>query len=215
MSDLGRNLKGMERQARLGNAAVYVLEHHSKETPFKILVYTMLSARTKDETTTAAAGRLFTVADSAKRIAAMDEKKIEGLIRPVGFYKTKARHLKELCGKVEKEFGGKVPQNARELMSLPGVGIKTAHIVLARAFGQDVIGVDTHVHRISNRLGLVKTKKPEETSKLLNDKIPKKYRKGFNRVLVAFGQTVCRPVGPRCESCYLLKCCEREGLRSL
>lgn len=215
MSSLGRNLAKMEKQAREMNAPVFVLEDDSRDEPFKILVYTMLSARTKDETTTAAARRLFQRADSAERIAGMDTKEIEALIRPVGFYRSKAKHLKELCRIVNEKFGGAVPGDLHGLLSLPGVGIKTAHIVLARAFRKDMIGVDTHVHRISNRLGLVNTKTPHETSVLLNEKIPKKYRREFNKIFVAFGQTVCRPINPKCAGCKILKCCARRGLPPL
>lgn len=212
MRSLGRNLRSMEREARKRNAPVFALEDGSKKTPFRILVYTMLSARTKDEITASAAKRVFKIATSAKKIAKMDEKRIAKLIKPVGFYKTKAKYLKKLCEKISEKYKGKVPQSVRELTSLPGVGTKTAHIVLARAFGHNVIGVDTHVHRISNRLGLVKTKMPEETSELLNKNIPAIYRRNFNRAFVAFGQTVCKPVSPVCTQCKLLKCCKRAGL---
>ncbi|MEM4332447.1 MAG: endonuclease III [Candidatus Micrarchaeia archaeon] len=215
MSHLGYCLRIMEKQGRALGAPVYALEDNSKESPFKILVYTMLSARTRDDATTTAARNLFEFASTPSDIAAMPVGRIASLIKPVGFYKVKARNLKNLCTKLLEKFNGGVPDTFEGLVLLPGVGVKTANVVLARAFNHDVIGVDTHVHRISNRLGLVKTKTPEETGKLLNTEIPKKYRNRFNKVFVGFGQTVCKPIAPKCAQCKILKFCRRVGVSSL
>ncbi|MEM0438115.1 MAG: endonuclease III [Candidatus Micrarchaeia archaeon] len=214
MAGLPKCLSRMEKMAKKMDAPVMRLEGHSKETPFKILVYTMLSARTRDEATIEAAKRLFSRFKTVKQIAEADEEELQELIRPVGFYKEKARRLKQMCVLLLGRFGGKVPKTLDGLTSLPGVGIKTGNIVLARAFGHNVIGVDTHVHRISNRLGLVKTKTPEQTSALLNKGIPEKYRRRLNRIFVGFGQTICRPVGPRCGICPIYEICPRIGVHT-
>ncbi len=206
---LGRYLKIMEREGKKMNAPVYAFEDDSRETPFEILIYTMLSARTKDETTVGAARRLFARFKGAKEIADADVKEIEQLIKPVGFYRIKAKHLKRLCAMLIQKYNNNVPHTLHGLTSLPGVGIKTAHIVLARAFGHNVIGVDTHVHRISNRLGLVRTKTPEQTSRILNLEIPKKYKNGLNRIFVGYGQAVCKPTAPKCNVCPIRNVCPR------
>ncbi|MCX8205865.1 MAG: endonuclease III [Candidatus Micrarchaeota archaeon] len=212
ISGLSKYLAQMEKLAKKLDAPVMHFEGKSGRTPFEMLIFTMLSARTKDETTIAAAERLLHKFKDAKAIAYASEKQIAQLIKPVGFYKTKARHLRQLCHILLDNFDGKVPNTIEEITSLPGVGIKTGNIVLARAFGHDVIGVDTHVHRISNRLGLVRAKTPGQTSVLLNKGIPKKFRRKLNKIFVGFGQTVCRPVGPRCNICPLTGVCPRIGV---
>lgn len=211
MHNLGRYLNVMERYAKRLNAPVINAEFGTKR-PFEILVYTVLSSRTKDETTIEAFKRIMKVGNTPKTIAKLSEKKLERLIKPVGFYRVKAKNLKMMCKMLNTEFGGKVPKNADALMSLPGVGIKTANIVLARVFGHDVIGVDTHVHRICNRIGIVKTKTPAETSKILNEIIEKKYRRKLNRIFVGFGQVMCTPISPKCSICPLFDVCERRGV---
>lgn len=214
IAGLSKYLPRMEKIAKKRGAAVMQFEDNSKETPFKILVYTMLSARTRDEATIAAAKRLFSRFKTAKQIAAADEMELQALIRPVGFYRDKARRLKQMCALLLEKFGGRVPKTLESITSLPGVGIKTGNIVLARAFGHNVIGVDTHVHRISNRLGLVKTKTPGQTSTLLNNGIPTKYKKQLNKIFVGFGQTVCKPIGPKCSICPLFHVCPRIGINT-
>jgi len=155
---------------------------------YKILISTLLSSRTKDETTFNAAERLFKKAPNFKKLNLLKEKEIEMLIYPVGFYKTKARHLKELSKIILKKYQGKVPMTRTDLVSLPGVGRKTANLVLNRAFKKPAIAVDTHVHKISNLLGWVKTKTPEETEKELIKIVPKKYWKDINRLFVSIGR---------------------------
>jgi len=156
--------------------------------PYKTLVSTVLSARTKDEVTLEASKRLFAKAPDLKSLSLLDQLEIRNLIYPVGFYKTKAKHLKELARTVLAKYGGKVPMTRSDLVSLPGVGVKTANLVLNRAFGIPAIAVDTHVHRISNLLGWVHTKTPEQTEKELVKILPKKYWSDMNKLFVSIGR---------------------------
>ena len=188
----------MERVAKEKGAPVYTLKNFLK-TPFQHLVFTVLSSRTKDEVTAEVCKRLFSVADTPEKLAELPIDRIEELIRGVGFYRVKAKNLKKLAEELVKL--GRVPDSYEELVKLPGVGRKTANVVLASAFGKDSIGVDTHVHRISNRLGLVSTEKPEETEEELKKLFPKKLWRKVNRAMVGFGQTVCKPQKPLCSEC--------------
>lgn len=156
--------------------------------PYKTLISTLMSARTNDDTTLVAAHRLFKIAPNISSLNKLFIKKIEKLIYPVGFYKTKAKHIKALAGKIIAEFSGKIPDTREELVSLPGVGRKTANLVLNRAFGKPAIAVDTHVHRISNLLGWVKTTYPQETEFQLAELVPKKYWSDMNRLFVSIGR---------------------------
>jgi endonuclease-3 len=179
--------------------------------PFRILVSAVLSTRTQDATTTAAARRLFRGFRNPSALARATPAELEPLVRPVGFYRTKARLLPELGRRLTAL--GRVPDTVGELTLLPGVGRKVANIVLADAWGQDVIAVDTHVHRISNRLGLVRTRTPEQTEPALMKVLPRAAWREWNYLLVAFGQTICRPVRPRCGGCPLFEMCLRRGVR--
>ncbi|MFH1224019.1 MAG: endonuclease III [Pseudomonadota bacterium] len=185
-----------------------------KAAPFQILIATMVSARTKDEVTEKAAGRLFSVYKTARDLINGDIKKIEKLIYPVGFYKTKAKNIIEISRKLLAEFKGSVPRTITELTTLPGVGLKTAALVMAEGFGIDEICVDTHVHRISNRLGFVKTKTPEQTYTALKKKLPKKLWRRTNFYMVSYGKTVCKPIGPRCDICTLNELCPKIGVKN-
>ncbi len=156
--------------------------------PYKTLVSTLLSSRTKDEVTLKSSKRLFRVAPNIKKLSQLEQLEIRNLVYPVGFYKTKAKHLSELSRILIKKFAGKIPDTREELMSLPGVGRKTANLVLNRAFGIPAIAVDTHVHRICNMLGWVDTKNPENTEKKLNEIIPQKYWSDVNRFFVSIGR---------------------------
>jgi endonuclease-3 len=176
--------------------------------PFKILISTILSLRTKDQTTAQASDRLFKVADTSEKILKLSEEEIEKLIYPVGFYRNKAKIIKEISKILVEKFNSKVPDDLETLLSFKGVGRKTANLVLSEGFGKPAICVDVHVHRISNRIGLVKTKSPEETEFKLMEILPKKYWKDINFVLVAFGQTICIPVKPKCKECPIIKYCE-------
>jgi len=156
--------------------------------PYKVLISVLLSSRTLDTTTLKAARRLFEKAPDIKKLKTLSTNQIRKLIYPVGFYRNKARQLKSLAGMIIKEFAGRIPEAREELIKLPGVGRKTANLVLNRAFAKPAIAVDTHVHKISNMLGWVRTKTPEETEKVLGRILPKKYWSGVNRLFVSIGQ---------------------------
>jgi endonuclease-3 len=210
--EIGRMLLLMQRESSKRGAPVLSVESAIGRGPFAILVFTALSARTRDETTIRAGKKLLSRAPTPEKLSRLTAAQISRLIYPVGFYKTKARHLHALAHKLISDFNGKVPSAFESLTSLPGVGRKTANIVLASAFGKRTIGVDTHVHRISNRLGLVKTKSPEKTNDALDRIIPDKYKRKFNMSMVAFGQTVCTPLRPKCSECPLNKNCPKIGV---
>jgi endonuclease-3 len=157
------------------------------------------------------AGRLFRKARTPRQMLSLGKRRLEKLLYGVGFHRVKAKNLLEICRRIERS--GHVPDTLEELLKLPGIGRKTANIVLSRAYGKNTLGVDVHVHRISNRLGLVRTRKPEETEKALVRKIHKRYIGGLNRDFVAFGQTVCLPRKPLCPACPLNKICRRVGVK--
>lgn len=180
--------------------------------PFKVLVTTILSARTKDETTTEVTRRLFKVISKPADLTRISLQKLEKLLFPIGFYRTKSKHLKMLPLVMQKLFDGRVPDNIEDLCKLPGVGRKTANLVVTVAFDKYGICVDVHVHRICNRLGLIKTKNPLETEMKLREILPKKYWKTWNSQLVSYGQRICRPVSPKCNICPIYKYCNRCGL---
>lgn len=180
--------------------------------PFRVLVATILSARTKDQTTTAVSERLFKQVTSLADLARVPLAELERLIFPVGFYRTKARMLKKLPDAVESLFGGTIPNTVEDLIRLPGVGRKTANLVVSEAFDKPGICVDVHVHRITNRLGLLVTATPLETEMTLRKQLPKRYWKTWNRYLVAYGQTLCLPRAPRCADCVIRRYCDRVGL---
>ena len=180
--------------------------------PFKILISAILSARTKDQTTVKVCEKLFRKVKKIDDFRKLSEKEIEQLIYPVGFYITKAKMLKRLPSVIEERFGGDIPQTIEELIELPGVGRKVANLVVAVGFNKPGICVDTHVHRITNRLGYVKTRTPFETEMALRKKLPLKYWKKLNALLVAFGQNLCKPISPYCSRCPIIKYCNRIGV---
>jgi endonuclease-3 len=190
---------------RLGE--IYPPGKFTSSDPFRCLISTVLSQRTRDEVTYSATEKLFSRFGTPSEIACAGTDEIEALIREAGFYRTKAPRIKEIARIIQDEFKGKVPDNMETLLTLPGVGRKTANCVLVNGFGKDAIAVDTHVHRISNRLGLVTTKTPEETEKELYRTIPKEHWKYTNEFLVRFGQDICRPVGPKCGACPIIDLC--------
>jgi endonuclease-3 len=193
--------------------AVEKVSKESREDPFRVLVATMLSAQTKDAVTEAASRRLFRVARSPRRLARLRHDRIERLIYPVSFYRTKARHVREASRQLISRFGGRVPSRRDDLLTLPGVGRKTANLVLILSLAsRDSICVDTHVHRIANRLGWVRTKSPEATEQALYAVVPRRYWPEINLRLVTWGQNVCRPVYPRCGACQLRALCPRIGV---
>ncbi|MCB9771707.1 MAG: endonuclease III [Candidatus Omnitrophica bacterium] len=182
------------------------------KTPFHVLISCLLSLRTNDKTTLPASERLFDLADSPAAMLKLSLEKIEKAIYPVGFYKTKARSIHGICRDILEKFDGQVPDQIDTLMTMKGVGRKTANLVLTEGFGKPAICVDTHVHRISNRFGYVKTKDPHETEWALREQLPKKYWIEYNMQLVLWGQNVCKPISPLCSICPLIKICARVGV---
>jgi len=178
-------------------------------SPFEVLITTLLSLRTKDEVTSETAHRLLTVANTPDQIMKLSETEIKTLIYPAGFYPTKARRIKQISRIIIDTYKGNVPDDLNELLKLPGVGRKTANLVLIEGFKKRAICVDTHVHRISNRIGLVTTKTPDQTEFALRKTLPKKYWIQYNEILVAFGQTLCRPISPICSQCPVEHMCPR------
>ncbi|RLD15406.1 MAG: endonuclease III [Caldiserica bacterium] len=191
-----------------------ISEIQETKDPFRVLISCLLSLRTKDGVTLKASKRLFLVAKTPEEFLNLSTKKIEELIYPVGFYRVKAKRIKEISKILIERFGGKVPDNLEELLTLPGVGRKTANIVITQGFNKYGIAVDTHVHRVSNRLGLVKTKTPEETEMELRKIIPKKYWIEFNDLFVSFGQNICTPISPKCSICPISKYCNKVGIKT-
>lgn len=185
---------------------------NKKHDPFRILVSTVISLRTKDEVTLKASERLFKHADSPDKLKNLSVEKIEQLIYPAGFYRTKAKNLKRIAEILTEKYRGTVPETMEELLELPGVGRKTANLVRNLGFGLDGICVDTHVHRVSNRIGWVTTRTPLETETELMKILPRKYWIQINETLVRFGQNVCTPVSPRCSICPVTSYCRRSGV---
>lgn len=190
---------------------VELIEIQTKD-PFKVLVATILSARTKDQTTAAAAKRLFTTVFSPADFTRLSLESIEKLIYPVGFYREKARHLKELPATLDTLFHGIIPDSVEELVRLPGVGRKTANLVVAVAFNKPAVCVDIHVHRIFNRLGYLVTKTPFHTEITLRQNLPRRFWTTFNSYFVSFGQHTCSPVSPHCNRCAVTAYCSRVGV---
>ncbi len=180
--------------------------------PFKVLISCILSLRTQDKTTGAAAERLFALADTPEQMAALPPEMIEKAIYPVGFYRNKTANILEICRELTSSYQGGVPDNIDELLKLKGVGRKTANLTVTLGFGKPGICVDTHVHRICNRWGYVKTRTPEETEFALRKKLPPKYWIIINDLLVAFGQNQCTPISPKCSTCLLYHLCDRVGV---
>jgi len=183
------------------------------ETPFTILISCILSLRTQDKTTLAASDRLFEIARTPEALLKVPVKRIEKAIYPVSFYRTKARTIHAICEQLLTRFGGSVPSDLEELLSLTGVGRKTANIVVTLGFQKAGIAVDTHVHRISNRLGYVRTRTPEKTEMALRRKLPARYWIVFNDLLVAYGQNLCKPISPHCSTCRIAVYCKRVGVK--
>ncbi len=182
--------------------------------PFRILIACLLSLRTKDHTTAEASQRLFQLADTPEHMRALSMKTIEKAIYPVGFYKNKANQILAICQSLLRDFGGRVPDTIEELLTLNGVGRKTANLVVTVAYRKPGICVDIHVHRISNRWGYVQTRTPEETERALRQKLPAKYWITFNDWLVPFGQHLCRPISPFCSQCPVSQYCKRVDVRT-
>jgi len=191
----------------------YLSKPHVKSDPFRTLIACILSLRTKDATTDAASERLFAVADTPASMSKLTASEIAKLIFPVGFYNQKSKQIVEISKTIIEKYNGNVPSEIDELLKMKGVGRKTANLVITEAFNKFGICVDTHVHRITNRWGYVKTKSPDETEFALRKKLPKKYWINFNRLLVTYGQNLCHPVSPECGRCKMAMMCKRVGVK--
>ena len=205
---------GIIKKQTRGFVVPSVSQFAYKKDPYLVLISCILSLRTKDKTTVEASNRLFRVAKTPKKLAALSPLRIEKLIYPVGFYRTKARAILEASRRIIEEFNGKVPDNLEDLLGFKGVGRKTANLVLGLGFGMPAICVDTHVHRVSNRLGWVKTRNPEETEFALRKILPRDKWIGINTTLVTFGQNTCVPVSPLCSRCPVSGLCKKVGVRT-
>ncbi len=192
--------------------SVTTVAEQYRRDPWAVLVSTIISLRTKDEVTIVASKRLLEKAGNPKELNAMKAEKIEKLIYPAGFYRNKAASLKKIASILLEQYGGKVPSSMEELLALPGVGRKTANLVLTEAFDLDGLCVDIHVHRISNRCGWLNTKTPEDTETALREILPRNYWKRINYLLVLYGQKLCRPVSPFCSQCVIKKHCSHNGI---
>ncbi|MGL4563244.1 MAG: endonuclease III domain-containing protein [Brevinema sp.] len=197
----------LEKAPELLKAPVYEFMSQVTDGPFKILIATILSLRTKDETTGPASRRLFDIADNPEKMLSLTITKIEELIYPVGFYKNKAKQIKKISQILLDVYNGSVPDDLDLLLELPGVGRKTANLVLSVAFDKPAVCVDVHVHRISNRWGFCTTKTPEETEFYIRDHVSQELWSQFNRPMVALGQVICRPISPKCVQCPIQLYC--------
>ncbi len=183
-----------------------------ESTPYRILVSTLISLRTKDNVTYAASKRLFDIAPTIDKLQLLSEETIANTIKPAGFYLRKASQLKSIADIIISQYGGEIPSSKEDLLSLPGVGSKTANLVLNLGFNKEAICVDCHVHEISNRLGWVKTKTPEATEKELEEVLPVSFWIEINDLFVRFGQEICTPVSPKCSMCKINNLCPKEGV---
>jgi endonuclease-3 len=206
-----RLIRGMSRAVGVDLPSVSVLARENPD-PFRILISTVLSLRTKDEVTETASRKLFEIAQTPESLARTPVRTIEKAIYPVGFYKTKARTVRDISKRLVDEYGSVVPDSIEELLLFKGVGRKTANLVATLGYGKQGICVDTHVHRVSNRVGLVETKTPEQTEFALMKVLPQKYWIGYNELVVSFGQKVCKPISPHCSTCFFEKDCPKLGV---
>jgi len=210
--DIHAAIKILRREVPHWETPIVTLMAETYKSPFRVLISCILSLRTQDATTAKACQRLFALADTPQSLLKLTAKKIEKLIFPVGFYKTKAKTLRDLSRILLDRYGGKVPDDIDELLEFKGVGRKTANLVVTLGYRKPGICVDTHVHRISNRWGYVETATPEKTEFALRAKLPKPYWIEYNDLLVSFGQHLCRPISPLCSQCPVAKYCRRIGV---
>ena len=205
-------LRILRREVRLWQEPVVGIVAKESRDPFRILIACVLSLRTKDRTTAEASQRLFARASDPASMLTLSLPKIEAAIYPVGFFRTKSKQIHAMCQRILEAYEGRVPDSIDELLTLPGVGRKTANLVVTVGYGKPGICVDIHVHRISNRWGYIKTKTPEQSEQALCRKLPSKYWITYNDLLVPFGQNICQPLSPYCSRCKLIKYCDRVGV---
>ena len=209
---IGQRIRTLQRLSPTWRATALAEVAAQWHDPFRVLIACLLSLRTKDETTGPAAARLFALADTPEAMRWLSPRAIERAIYPVGFYRTKARVLRDVSRDLIARYGGSVPDDIDALLTLKGVGRKTANLVVTQGFHKPGICVDVHVHRISNRWGYVRTKTPEETEMALRRRLPRRYWIGYNDLLVSFGQNICLPVSPHCSRCPIRAGCPRTGV---
>ena len=210
--DINKIIRILRKEIRHFGVPIVTEVSERRRDPFEVLVTTILSLRTKDEVTREAAHRLFDKVHTPQDILDTKEQELARIIFPVGFYKTKAKNLKEISKDLIEKYEGSVPDDLDELLKLKGVGRKTANLVVTLAFGKPGICVDTHVHRVSNRLGYVATKTPEATEMALREKLPGRYWIEYNDLLVTWGQNICRPISPFCSKCAIRPYCRQVGV---
>ena len=211
-AEIGAVIRTLRRQAPSWRPTAVAEVAAEQPDPFRVLIACLLSLRTQDATTREASERLFRVADTPAAMLRLSRARISRLIFPVGFYRTKARAIRQISRDLIERFDGAVPDEIDALLTLKGVGRKTANLVVTIGFAKPGICVDIHVHRISNRLGFVRTKSPDQTELALRAKLPQRYWIGYNDLLVAFGQNVCRPLSPHCSRCPVARWCRRVGV---
>ncbi|MCA1981239.1 MAG: endonuclease III [Calditerrivibrio sp.] len=205
----------LEREYNLlPTPSVTQIANLTKNDPFLVMISTVISLRTKDEITLKASKNLFKVADTPYKMSELIPEEIGKLIFPAGFYKKKGETIHNISKYIVDKYCGKVPDNIEELLKIKGVGRKTANLVMVEGFKSDAICVDTHVHRIMNRMGIVNTKNPNETEMELRKILPKRYWKRWNEILVSYGQHICRPISPFCSSCNLYRFCDKVGVNN-
>ena len=205
-------IRRLRRSASSWNPTALAVVAERDRDPFRVLIACILSLRTQDTTTGPASDRLFAAAAAPETMLRLTPRQIERLIYPVGFYRTKARVILGICRDLLARFQGRVPDTIDELLVLNGVGRKTANLVVTMGYGKPGICVDTHVHRISNRLGYVKTRHPEDTEMALRAKLPRRHWIGYNDLLVSFGQNICTPISPHCSHCPVATLCRKVGV---
>jgi endonuclease-3 len=210
--EIHRIVRMLTRTSRQWNPTAVGAVAQDSRDPFRVLIACLISLRTKDAVTAEASARLFRLARTPRAMVRLPAARIARAIYPAGFYRTKARTIKGLCRTLLAEYGGKVPDDLERLLGLKGVGRKTANLVLTVGYGKPGICVDTHVHRISNRLGIVRTKAPEETEFALRSVLPRRHWIPYNDLLVTFGQNLCKPVSPLCSTCPVNTLCPRLGV---
>jgi endonuclease-3 len=211
-SHIHQIIKILKKELDVGEMPIVSHLAESERDPFVILISTLLSLRTKDEVTAEATDRLLALACTPEEMLRVPRDKIARAIYPVGFYRNKAKTIHHVCHELIDRFDSRVPDDLDELLSIKGIGRKTANLVITLAYGKDGICVDTHVHRISNRLGYVTTKSPDETEMALRDTLPRRYWIIYNTLLVFFGRKTCKPVSPFCSTCPISKYCDRTGV---
>lgn len=212
-TEINTIVKILKKELKVGKLPIVSHLAEDQRDPFVILISTLLSLRTKDEVTELATERLFKLAATPEDMLKIPQAKIAKTIYPVGFYRVKARTIHNVCRELITRFASRVPDNLEDLLGIKGVGRKTANLVISLAYGKAGICVDTHVHRISNRLGYVKTKTPDETEFALRAKLPRRHWIIYNTLMVAFGRRICKPVSPVCSACPINIYCARVGVK--